>query len=81
MKLWIGNIAPGTTDDELRDFVKKYAPDLEIKSIQRVDGDGSRPAASIEFADTPYGAVEKVSMRLNGMYWKERELLVQTTVR
>ena len=41
MKLWIGNIAPGTTDDEVRDFVKKYAPDLEIKTIQRVEGDGS----------------------------------------
>jgi hypothetical protein len=81
MKLWIGNIAPGTTDDEVRDFVKKYAPDLEIKSIQRVEGDGSRPAASIEFVDTPYGSVEKISMRLHGMYWKERQLFVQTLSR
>jgi len=81
VKLWIGNIAPGTTDDELREFVKKYAPDLEIKTIQRVEGDGSRPAASIEFVDTPYGSVEKISMRLNGMYWKERQLLVQTLAR
>jgi RNA recognition motif-containing protein len=81
MKLWIGNIAPGTTDDELKAFVKKYAPDLEIKTILRVEGDGSRPAASIEFVDTPYGSVEKISMRLNGMYWKERQLFVQTTTR
>lgn len=81
MKLWIGNIAPGTSDDEIRAFVKKYAPDLEVKGIQRVEGDGSRPAASIEFVDTPYGSVEKVSMRLHGMYWKERELFVQTVVR
>jgi len=28
MKLWIGNIEPGTTDDEIREFVVKYAPDL-----------------------------------------------------
>jgi hypothetical protein len=81
MKLWIGNIAPGTADDEIRDFVMKYAPDLEIKSIQRVDGDGSRPGASIEFVDTPYGSVEKISMRLHGMHWKGRELFVQTTTR
>jgi RNA recognition motif-containing protein len=81
MKLWIGNIAPGTTDDELREFVKKYSPDLEIKAIQRVEGDGSRPAATIEFVDTPYGSVEKISMRLNGMYWKGRELYVQTLAR
>lgn len=81
MKLWIGNIAPGTSDDEIRDFVKKYAPDLECKMIQRVEGDGSRPAASIEFVDTPYGSVEKISLRLHGMHWKGRELFVQTIAR
>lgn len=81
MKLWIGNIAPGTTDDEIREFVKKYAPDLECTKIQRIEGDGSRPAATLEFADTPYGSVEKISMRLHGMYWKERELFVQTLSR
>jgi RNA recognition motif-containing protein len=81
MKLWIGNIEPGTTDDEIREFVKKYAPDLEFKSIQRIEGDGSRPAVSIEFGDTPYGSVEKISMRLHGMHWKGRELYVQTMAR
>lgn len=81
MKLWVGNIAPGTTDDEVRELLKKYAPDLEVSRITRVDGDGSRPAAVVEFVDTPYGSVEKVSMRLNGMYWKERSLLVQTAAR
>jgi len=81
MKLWIGNIAPGTTDDEVREFVGKYAPQLKIKAIQRVDGDGSRPAASIEFLDTPYGSVEKISMRLHGMHWKGRELFVQALAR
>ena len=49
MKLWIGNIAPDTGDAELRDLVKKYAPDLECTDIQRVDGDGSRPAAVLMF--------------------------------
>ena len=81
MKLWIGNIAPGTSDDEIREFLKKFAPDLECRKIQRVEGDGSRPAASIEFVDTPYGLVEKVSMRLHGMHWKGRELFVQTVTR
>jgi hypothetical protein len=81
MKLWIGNIAPGTTDEEIRGLLTKYAPDLEVKSIQRVEGDGSRPAASIDFVDTPYGSVEKISMRLHGMHWKGRELFVQTQAR
>jgi len=81
MKLWIGNIAPGTPDEEVREFVKKYAPDLECTKIQRVEGDGSRPAAVHEFANPALGALEGVSMRLNGMYWKERSLVVQTLVR
>jgi hypothetical protein len=81
MKLWIANIAPGTPDEEIRALVKKYAPDLECTKIQRVDGDGSRPAAVLEFAETPLGALEKASMRLNRMYWKKRELLVQTIIR
>jgi hypothetical protein len=81
MKLWIGNIAPDTGDEEIREFVKKYAPDLECTKIQRVEGDGSRPAAMLEFADPPLGALEGVSMRLNGMYWKERSLIVQTLIR
>ena len=81
MKLWIGNIAPDTPDEEIRALVKKYAPDLECTKLQRVDGDGSRPAAMLEFADAPIGALEKVSMRLNRMYWKKRELLVQTLTR
>jgi RNA recognition motif-containing protein len=78
MKLWIGNIAPGTSDDELREFVKKYAPDLECAKVDRVDGDGSRPGAILEFAVVPHGSVEKISMRLHGMYWKGRALVVQT---
>lgn len=81
MKLWIANIAPDTTDEEIRALVKKYAPALECTTLQRVDGDGSRPAAMLEFAEAPLGALEKVSMRLNQMYWKKRELLVQTLVR
>lgn len=81
MKLWIGNIAPDTADEEIRALVKKYAPDLECTKIERVDGDGSRPAAMLEFAEAPIGALEKVSLRLNRMYWKKRELLVQTLIR
>ena len=80
MKLWVGYIAPGTPGEEVR-FVRKYVPDPECTNIHRVEGDGSRPAAVLEFADPPLGALERVSMRLNGMYWKERSLVVQTLMR
>ncbi len=81
VKLWIGNLAPDTSDDEIRAFVNKYAPGLECRTIQRFEGDGSRPAATLGFTDVPIGAVDKISMRLDGLYWKGRELFVQTSRR
>ena len=78
MKLWIGNIAPGTNDDELRAFLARYGIE-HVASIQQVD-DGSRPAAILEVAATP-DQLGKVTQRLNGMYWKGRSLLVQPMTR
>ena len=74
MKLWIGNIAPGTTDATLREFVKKYAHELECTTLQRVEGDGSRPAAILTFAGSDLMAVPRLALRLDGMYWQERKL-------
>lgn len=79
MKLWIGNIAPGTSDDELREFLAKYGV-TTVASIEQVPGDGSRPAAVLEVASTPE-ALLKVTERLNGMYWKGRTLTVQAISR
>jgi hypothetical protein len=76
MKLWIGNIAPGTSDEELRAFLARYGID-NVASIEHVEGDGSRPAAVLDVAATP-DMLMKATQRLNGMYWKERKLLVQT---
>ena len=79
MKLWIGNIAPGTTEAELREFLAKYGL-AEIGFIEHVEGDGSRPAAVLEVAVTQE-ALYKVVQRLNGMYWKGRSLTVQAMTR
>jgi RNA recognition motif-containing protein len=79
MKLWIGNIAPGTTDDELRAFLGKYGL-TAIDSIEQVPGDGTRPAATIEVAAAP-DTLQKLTERLNGMYWKGRSLTVQAMTR
>ena len=79
MKLWIANIAPGTTDEEIKALVKKYGTGLECISIQREDGDGTRPAAGIECTGTRI-EVGNLSLRLNGMYWKGRPLTSTTTI-
>jgi hypothetical protein len=74
MKCWIGNIAPGTSDEEIKALVKKYAPELTCTHLEHVEGTGSRPGVLLEL-DGGEGAVENLTRRLNGMYWKERMLV------
>ena len=80
MKLWIGNIAPGTTDDELRALLAKYGGELEVAAIEQVPGDGTRPAAILDVAATQE-SLYKLTQRLDGMYWKGRSLTVQAMTR
>ena len=79
MKLWLSNIAPDTTDEEIKDLVRRYAPGLTCTGIQRVDSK-SRPAAMLEFSGEQAGALEKLSQRLNGMYWKSHALASEPVV-
>lgn len=74
MKLWLGNIAPGTDDEEIKELLRKYAPELTCEGITREEGTGSRPGAIVEL-NGGTGALEKLSGRLNGVYWKQRELV------
>jgi hypothetical protein len=77
MNLWIGNIPPEVTDDELGEFAVKYGcPQPE--RIERVPGDGSRPAAVLVFGADSGKLVSQAQLRLNGLYWKGRQLHVQT---
>ncbi len=80
MKVWIGNIAPGTSDEELRALLARYGGEMEVASIEQVPGDGTRPAAILDVAATQE-ALYKLTQRLNGMYWKGRSLTVQAMTR
>ena len=79
MKVWMGNIAPGTTDDELRALIEKYAG-AEVLSVQHVADEGPRPAAILDVAATTE-MMFRLTQRLNGLYWKGRSLTVQTMTR
>ena len=79
MKLWIGNIEPGTSDEELRAFLARYGIDT-VESIQKVEGDGSRPAVVLEVPASTE-VLMKATQRLNGLYWKGRSLNVQAMTR
>ena len=81
MRLWIGNLAPGTTDDEIKEFLKKYASDLDSTAIERVEGAGTHPAAIITMTGGTTMALANLALRLNGMYWKGRTLNCNTLMR
>ena len=73
MSLWLVNLDPETTDDELRDLVRSIAR-LEVASLTRVPGDGVRTAVLLEFAPASRVLVEYAQERLNGLRWKDRSL-------
>ncbi len=78
-RLWIANIAPGTTDDEIKALVAKYSRDpVECAEIQHVEGDGSRPAVLMTLTGKKFDTLGNLSLRLNGMFWKGRTLSAST---
>jgi RNA recognition motif-containing protein len=79
-RLWLSNVPAEATDDELRDLVKKYSPNLECLTLQREPGDGTRPVAFMTFKSGAFGDVERLADRLNGLYWKERKLGCTTII-
>lgn len=74
-QLWIGNIAPGTSDDEVKALLVKYGFP-EFDGIQHIPGDGSRPAAMVMFEGTDPLKLQQLQPRVHNLYWKERRLNV-----
>ena len=80
MELWLGNVDPSATDDDLRNLVRKYSH-LEVAQLKREAGDGSRPGVILEFAEADAEAVHNVQRRLHGLYWKGRALTAYLPMR
>ncbi len=75
-RLWIGNIEDNTTDEELQELLTKYGfPKFD--SIERVPGDGSRPAAIFTFGEASPEGLALVAPRIQDLFWKHRKLTVQ----
>lgn len=73
--LWIGNIPPDTSDEELKALLVKYGfPACD--GIQHVPGDGSRPAAMVTFETTDMIVLQKLQTRMDNLFWKDRRLNV-----
>jgi len=79
IKLWLANVAPEATDDDIRALIGTYAPGVECTDVQREEGDGSRPVAFVSVPGATRDALDKACSRLNGMFWKGRTLSCTTT--
>lgn len=74
-RMLIGNVAPETSDDEVKALLTKYGfPDCD--SMQRVAGTGSRPAVMVVFEGCDAAALEALQARVQNLYWKDRRLTV-----
>lgn len=76
MNLWIGNLPPETSDDDLSAFLQKYGLP-PCASVLRAPGDGSRPGALVSFSGVERERLYEAAFRLNGLYWNSRSLTVQ----
>jgi hypothetical protein len=72
-QLMLGNIDEGATDEEIRAFLEKYGFPA-CQKIERVLGDGSRPAALVSFEGVDAAILNELRPRIHQIYWKKREL-------
>jgi hypothetical protein len=75
MKLWISNLPPNKSDEEIRAFVRKYTQ-VEIEAMTRIDGDGSSPGVLIEIDGATRLMLSAMQTRMNRMYWDQHEINV-----
>lgn len=74
--LWIGNLAGGTSDDELKELLTRYGfPPWD--KIEHIPGDGTRPAVRLSFDKASPEALRRLQPRIHDLFWKERRLNVQ----
>ncbi|HYP85612.1 RNA-binding protein [Variovorax sp.] len=72
-RLLLGNIEPGTSDDEVRQFLGKYGFP-EPSGLDPMPGDGSQPALLLHFDNLSPEALHLLRERIHGMFWHHRRL-------
>ena len=75
MNIWIGNLPPEASDEEIKQLLVRHGFP-EFSDIQRMPGDGTSPAALVGFEGVPREGLWPLVERLEGLYWKNRTLTV-----
>ncbi|MEC5385537.1 hypothetical protein VVD49_07365 [Uliginosibacterium sp. H3] len=75
-RLLLSNIAPGTSEEDVAEFLTKYGfPAFD--TLEHVTGDDSRPSVILTFGDASINTLTNLQPRIHGLYWKERTLSAQ----
>ena len=71
MELRIGNLPPGTTEDDVREVLHQLR---DIKTIRITDeGDADNVVAWVDIEGTRAG-LQALAKKVNGTMWKERRI-------
>ena len=70
-RILLGNIAEGTSEEEIKDFLQKYG----FPAISRIEpvagaGAGARPSVLLTFDGVDADMLRKRKERIHGIYWK-----------
>ena len=80
MKLLVGNLAPETTAEEVKQLLGKYGFP-EPDGIQQVAGDNTRPSMVLDFQAVTVENLYNLIGRVDGLYWKGRHTAVSVLSR
>jgi len=75
MRVWIGNLPPETTAEEVKELLVKYGFP-EPTGMEPVPGDGTRPGMSVDFEGVPAEGIRPLIERVDGLFWKDRQIVV-----
>ena len=75
MKVWVGNLPPEATADEVKQRLVKHGFP-ECIAMQPVPGAGTRPGMAVEFEGVPAEGIRPFIQRMDGLCWKSRKLVV-----
>ena len=79
MKVWISNLAPGTTAEKVKKLLEKYGLPQPSSTLPILDG--ADPAMLIEFQSESFDDLQKLReliWRVEGLYWEGKHIVVTT---
>jgi hypothetical protein len=73
MKLWIGNLATGTTAEKVAQLLQKYGLPQPDRMLFL---DGTSPGVLAEFCTDDEQKLRKLVWRIEGLYWEGSRITV-----